>query len=58
MRPLPDQDGSWLLVRARVVTTEGVLSPGWIRVTGNRIDAIGPGLPPAGQGRSRRSCVR
>ena len=49
MRPLPDQDGSWLLVRARVVTTEGVLSPGWIRVTGNRIDAIGPGLPPAEQ---------
>ena len=49
MRPAPDQEGSWLLVRARVVTTEGVLSPGWIRVTGNRIDAIGPGLPPAEQ---------
>jgi N-acetylglucosamine-6-phosphate deacetylase len=45
----PDQDGSWLLVRARVVTPEGVLSPGWIRVTGDRIDAIGPGLPPPGQ---------
>jgi len=49
MPSAPDQDGSWLLVRARVVTPEGVLSPGWIRVTGNRIDAIGPGLPPPGQ---------
>ena len=49
MRPAPDQEGSWLLVRGRVVTPEGVLSPGWIRITGSRIDAIGPGLPPAGQ---------
>ena len=54
MRPAPDQDGSWLLVRGRVVTPEGVLSPGWIRVTGDRIDAIGPGQaaqgsPPPGQ---------
>ena len=49
MRPAPDQEGSWLLVRGRVVTPEGVLSPGWIRITGRRIDAIGPGLPPAGQ---------
>jgi len=49
MRSVPDQDGSWLLVRGRVVTPEGVLSPGWIRVTGDRIDAIGPGLPPPGQ---------
>jgi N-acetylglucosamine-6-phosphate deacetylase len=49
MRSAPDQDGSWLLVRGRVVTPEGVLSPGWIRVTGGRIDAIGPGLPPPGQ---------
>jgi N-acetylglucosamine-6-phosphate deacetylase len=49
MRSAPDQDGSWLLVRGRVVTPEGVLSPGWVRVTGDRIDAIGPGLPPPGQ---------
>jgi N-acetylglucosamine-6-phosphate deacetylase len=49
MRPAQDQDGSWLLVRGRVVTPDGVLSPGWIRVTGDRIDAIGPGLPPRGQ---------
>ncbi len=34
-----------------MVTPEGVLSPGWIRVAGNLIDAVGPGaatqaLPP------------
>jgi N-acetylglucosamine-6-phosphate deacetylase len=44
-----DQDGSFLLVRGRVVTPEGVLSPGWIRVVGGRIDAIGPGISPPGQ---------
>jgi N-acetylglucosamine-6-phosphate deacetylase len=49
MSSAPDQDRSRLLVRGRVVTSEGVLSPGWIRVTGDRIDAIGPGLPPPGQ---------
>jgi N-acetylglucosamine-6-phosphate deacetylase len=45
----PDQGRSWLLVRARVVTAERVLSPGWIRITGDRIDAIGPGTPPPSQ---------
>ncbi len=40
-----------LLTGGRVVTPEGVLSPGWIRVAGNLIDAVGPGaakppLPP------------
>jgi N-acetylglucosamine-6-phosphate deacetylase len=45
----PDQDGSRLLVRGRVVTPEGVLSPGWIRVTRDRIDAMGPGQAPPGQ---------
>jgi N-acetylglucosamine-6-phosphate deacetylase len=45
----PDQEGSFLLVRGRVVTPAGVLSPGWIRVTGDRIDAIGPGTSPPGQ---------
>jgi N-acetylglucosamine-6-phosphate deacetylase len=29
-----------------VVTPEGVLSPGWIRLAGSRIDAVGPGEPP------------
>ena len=47
MRSAPDQAGSWLLVRGRVVTPDGVLSPGWIRVTADRIDAIGPGEPAA-----------
>jgi N-acetylglucosamine-6-phosphate deacetylase len=32
-----------LLTGGRVVTPEGVLSPGWIRLAGNLIDAIGPG---------------
>jgi N-acetylglucosamine-6-phosphate deacetylase len=37
-----------LLTGGRVVTPEGVLSPGWIRVAGNLIDAVGPGMatPP------------
>ena len=40
-----------LLTGGRVVTPEEVLSPGWIRVAGNLIDAVGPGeatppLPP------------
>jgi N-acetylglucosamine-6-phosphate deacetylase len=40
-----------LLTGGRVVTPEGVLSPGWIRVARNLIDAVGPGaatqpLPP------------
>jgi N-acetylglucosamine-6-phosphate deacetylase len=53
MSSVPDQDGSLLLVRGRVVTPEGVLSPGWIRVTGDRIDAIGPGPSPPGLDASR-----
>ncbi|MGH3194863.1 MAG: N-acetylglucosamine-6-phosphate deacetylase [Streptosporangiaceae bacterium] len=32
-----------LLTGGRVVTPEGVLSPGWIRLAGNLIDAVGPG---------------
>ena len=39
-----------LLAGGRVVTPEGVLSPGWIRLAGSRIDAIGPGEPPAEPG--------
>jgi N-acetylglucosamine-6-phosphate deacetylase len=37
-----------LLTGGRVVTPEGVLSPGWIQVAGNLIDAVGPGMatPP------------
>ncbi|HYB18304.1 MAG TPA: amidohydrolase family protein, partial [Streptosporangiaceae bacterium] len=50
-----DQDGSWLLVRGRVVTPEGVLSPGWIRVTGTRIDAIGPGQAPPDRKADRKA---
>jgi N-acetylglucosamine-6-phosphate deacetylase len=35
----------YLLTGGRVVTPAGVLSPGWIRVAGNAIDAVGPGEP-------------
>ncbi len=41
---------SWLLAGGRVVTPDGVLSPGWITVAGARIDAVGPG-----DGRDRRA---
>jgi N-acetylglucosamine-6-phosphate deacetylase len=33
------------LVGGRVVTPDGVLSPGWIRVAGDRIEAVGEGNP-------------
>ncbi len=36
-------DGSLLLVGGRVVTPDGVLNPGWIRVTGDLIAAVGTG---------------
>jgi N-acetylglucosamine-6-phosphate deacetylase len=39
LREPPDR----LLTGGRVVTPEGVLSTGWIRLTGNLIDAIGAG---------------
>ena len=35
-----------LLAGGRVVTPRGVLSPGWIRLAGNLIDAVGSGQPP------------
>jgi N-acetylglucosamine-6-phosphate deacetylase len=39
-----------LLTGGRVVTPEGVLSPGWIRLAGNLIDAVGSGDAPEQQG--------
>jgi N-acetylglucosamine-6-phosphate deacetylase len=36
-----------LLAGGRVVTPDGVLDPGWIRLAGNQIDAVGTGTPPA-----------
>ncbi len=53
MRAVPAHAGGirgHLLTGGRVVTPAGVLSPGWIRVAGNAIDAVGPGEP-----RERRS---
>jgi N-acetylglucosamine-6-phosphate deacetylase len=50
MSPVPAS--SWLLAGGRVVTPGGVLSPGWIRLAGNLVDAVGAGEPaeprPAG----------
>ncbi|MEA2251272.1 MAG: N-acetylglucosamine-6-phosphate deacetylase [Solirubrobacteraceae bacterium] len=34
-----------VLAAPRIVTPEGVLAPGWIRVAGDRIDAVGAGAP-------------
>jgi N-acetylglucosamine-6-phosphate deacetylase len=48
MRAVPAHAGGirgYLLTGGRVVTPAGVLSPGWIRVAGNAIDAVGPGEP-------------
>jgi N-acetylglucosamine-6-phosphate deacetylase len=48
MRAVPAKAGGirgHLLTGGRVVTPAGVLSPGWIRVTGSVIDAVGPGAP-------------
>ncbi len=42
--PRPDR----LLTGGRVVTPEGVLSPGWIRLAGHVIDAVGSGQPRTG----------
>ena len=39
-----------LLTGGRVVTPEGALSPGWIRLAGNAIDAVGPGEATDRQG--------
>ncbi|MGH3289726.1 MAG: amidohydrolase family protein, partial [Streptosporangiaceae bacterium] len=36
-----------LLAGGRVVTPDGVLDPGWIRLAGPLIDAVGPGAPDA-----------
>ena len=41
---------SGVLSAGHVVTPDAVLSPGWIRLAGSRIDAIGRGEPPAEPG--------
>jgi N-acetylglucosamine-6-phosphate deacetylase len=41
--------GYLLLTGARVVTPGGVLSPGWIRLAGEVIDAVGAGDEPASE---------
>jgi N-acetylglucosamine-6-phosphate deacetylase len=44
MRQVPASGGEYrLLTGGRVVTPEGVLSPGWIRLAGHLIDAVGAG---------------
>jgi N-acetylglucosamine-6-phosphate deacetylase len=46
MQAVPAHAGGTLLAGGRVVTPDGVLSPGWIRLAGDVIDAVGPGEPP------------
>ncbi len=41
---------SGVLSASHVVTPDAVLSPGWIRLAGSRIDAVGLGEPPAEPG--------
>jgi N-acetylglucosamine-6-phosphate deacetylase len=41
---------SAVLSAGHVVTPDAVLSPGWIRLAGSRIDAVGLGEPPADSG--------
>ena len=52
MAPVPVPGDVRVLAGARVVTPDGVLSPGWIQLAGDLIDAVGrgdakPGLPVA-----------
>jgi N-acetylglucosamine-6-phosphate deacetylase len=52
MQAVPPHAGSTrhrLLSGGRVVTPDGVLSPGWIRLAGDLIVAVGPGPPPEQQ---------
>ncbi|MGH9005291.1 MAG: amidohydrolase family protein, partial [Acidimicrobiia bacterium] len=39
-----------LIAGARVCAPEGVWDPGWVWCRGGRIEALGPGDPPAGTG--------
>jgi N-acetylglucosamine-6-phosphate deacetylase len=39
-----------VLANARVVTPDGVLDPGWVRVDGDRIAEVGAGSPPVSAG--------
>jgi len=52
MQAVPPHSGSTrhrLLSGGRVVAPDGVLNPGWIRLAGDLIDAVGPGEPPERQ---------
>lgn len=44
---------SELLTASRVVTSQGVHSPGWVRLEGDTIAAVGSGAPPVGEGDRR-----
>ncbi len=43
MAPVPVPGDARVLAGARVVTPDGVLSPGWIRLAGDLIEAVGAG---------------
>jgi N-acetylglucosamine-6-phosphate deacetylase len=48
MAPVPVPGDVRVLAGARVVTPGGVLMPGWIRLAGNLIEAVGAGEAPPG----------
>jgi len=47
---LTHQQTGHLLTGGRVVTPDGVLTPGWIQTGGTRIEAVAPGYPPGQTG--------
>ncbi|HPF82265.1 MAG TPA: amidohydrolase family protein, partial [Tetrasphaera australiensis] len=46
--------GGQVLTAATVLTPDAVLSPGWVRVEGDRITEVGDGLPPGPTGSAGR----
>jgi N-acetylglucosamine-6-phosphate deacetylase len=52
MRPAPALGEYLVLAGGRVVTPDGVLCPGWIKLAGTIIEAIGPGEAPRQPGQA------
>ena len=46
--------GGQVLTAATVLTPDAVLSPGWVRVEGDRITEVGDGLPHGSSGPAGR----
>jgi len=52
MRPAPALGEHLVLAGGRIVTPDGVLCPGWIKLAGTTIEAIGPGEAPGPPGQA------